>query len=118
MKLIVYKDAKSGFEIEALRTVFRDMAPGRVSDEVTGLVCEFSDRDGEVNLFVDAKGESVALSWVGETSLNAIRLLFLGLGHPIRVVDEDYSFDIEVADEFGLTELRDALQGGSTTRDG
>jgi hypothetical protein len=112
-KLLLYQRDGGSFSIpEATRAL--KALPGLVevrelpSDEAIVEV-DFEDESGSSTVRLNSSGDSILLTWGSDTALNAALLIQTNYRFPIRAIDLDYTFDLDLSQMSDLNAVKNAM---------
>jgi hypothetical protein len=114
-KLLLYqRDGGSFSTPEATRAI--KALPGlieqreRPSEEAIVEV-DFEDERGSSTIRLNSSGDSILLSWDSDTALNAALLIQSKYRLPLRAIDLDYTFDLDLSQMPDLGAVKRAIEG-------
>jgi hypothetical protein len=112
-KLLLYHRDGSSFDIGAASQALNAL-PGTIgirehlSDEAI-IEVDFEDSNGSSTIRLNGSGDSILLTWSSDTALHAAVLIQQHYRHPLRAIDLDYSFELDLSRLVDLGDVKRAL---------
>jgi hypothetical protein len=117
--LLLFKADGSLFDRSELERVFRSnthFRDVRFDTPVGDLIeCEYVDADDSTLIHLGKDRESVFLNHTWGAALRAVLAIQQSLGIPMRLFNDDYTFDLTFSDISTVEELEAAMENARTT---
>jgi hypothetical protein len=76
--------------------------------------CQYEERDSRTTIRLSEDRDIIFIDHTWGAALKAVLLIQKALGRPLRVFDDDYSFDLTFSDIATVEELEAAMERAST----
>jgi hypothetical protein len=117
--LLLYKPDFSLFDASSVERVFRsnpDFRNLRFDDPGGALIeCKYIEPDDWTIIRLNRDATTISLNQTWGAALRAVLLIQKGLGFPLRMVNDDYSFDLTFSDIATAEELEAAMDNARTS---
>lgn len=118
-KLLIFKPDLTPFDPQAVERVFRTCGKFtaiRLNTPVGTIVeCEYHDADDWTIIRLSGNAETISMNYTTGASLQAALVIQKSLGVPLRMVDDDYNFDLTFSNIDSVEELEAAIDNSPTS---
>jgi hypothetical protein len=108
------------FDVATIRHIFQSTNGFRnVRFNLPGgrpIEADFGDSDDATTIGLSGDRETISLRGTSDAALHAALLLQRGIDIPLRIIDTDYSFDLNLSDYSSVADLRAAMTKAERTQ--
>ena len=113
-KLLLYHRDGGSFDIAAATRALTGLsglaAIRHHPSEEAVVEVDYQDNSGSATVRLNSSGDSILVTWSCDAALRAAVLLQQRYSTPIRAIDLDYSFDIDLSQITDCTALQQAIE--------
>jgi hypothetical protein len=118
--ILLFNSNDQPFDIASVRHIFqttsgfRDVRVNLPSGRP--IEADFGDSNDSTAVGLSGDRETISLRGTSDAALRAALLLQRGIGIPLRIIDTDYSFDLNLSDYSSVADLRAAIMNAERTQ--
>lgn len=117
--LLLFNPDESLFEFSSVERALRacpQFTDFRLDDPFGSLIeCDYKEPSDQTTIRLNGSRKSIFVNGTSDAALRAVLLIQRALGRPLRVVNDDYTFDLTFSDIATVEELEAAMDNAKTS---
>jgi hypothetical protein len=117
--LLLFNPDDSLFDVSSVERALRtcpQFTEFRLDDPFGSLIeCHYKEPEDWTTIRLNGNRRSIFVNDTSDAALSAVLLIQKALGRPLRVVNDDYTFDLTFSDITTVEELEAAMENASTS---